>query len=76
MSALTFLLWQWIICEVMIFSLTGDADCIRNGRLMIEKVINDEQARRNQQAHHSRGNFLWESYKQYRVSISKFIFFG
>ncbi|VDD92060.1 unnamed protein product [Enterobius vermicularis] len=41
-----------------LISLTGDADCIRNGRLMIEKVINDEQARRNQQAHHSRGNFL------------------
>ncbi|VDM29547.1 unnamed protein product [Toxocara canis] len=41
-----------------LISLTGEADCIRNGRLMIEKVINDEQARRNQQAHHTRGSFL------------------
>uniref|UniRef100_F1KY54 RNA-binding protein Nova-2 n=1 Tax=Ascaris suum TaxID=6253 RepID=F1KY54_ASCSU len=41
-----------------LISLSGDAECIRNGRLMIEKVINDEQARRNQQAHHNRGSFV------------------
>ncbi|VDN55953.1 unnamed protein product [Dracunculus medinensis] len=41
-----------------LISLTGSADSIRNGRLMIEKVINDEQARRNQQGHHSRGSFI------------------
>ncbi|VDN07831.1 unnamed protein product [Thelazia callipaeda] len=34
-------------------SLTGDVDCIRNGRMMIDKVINDEQLRRNQQAQNS-----------------------
>lgn len=40
------------------FSLTGDVDCIRNGRMMIDKVINDEQMRRNQQAqNNARGGF-------------------
>ncbi|MCP9262411.1 Beta-galactosidase [Dirofilaria immitis] len=39
-------------------SLTGDVDCIRNGRMMIDKVINDEQMRRNQQAQsNARGGF-------------------
>ncbi|VDK72588.1 unnamed protein product [Onchocerca ochengi] len=39
-------------------SLTGDVDCIRNGRMMIDKVINDEQMRRNQQAqNNARGGF-------------------
>lgn len=33
-------------------------DCIRNGRMMIDKVINDEQLRRNQQAqNNARGDF-------------------
>ncbi len=38
--------------------LTGTSEHVRVGRGMIEKVINDEQSRRAQQQHHSRGGFI------------------